>query len=126
MFDITLGGTKNWQGGLNAKEPVYLTACASFLDAFACNAFVCNAFVCNASQCCLLCVCCSPSLSRCMPMTRNQNCAFTSSFMTTQSTAKQIKITEDRWYLQPKAIRGSKPLQYTNEYDSLISFADAY
>ena len=36
MFDITLGGTKTWQGCLNAKEPVYL-------DAFAC--------LCVASQC---------------------------------------------------------------------------
>ena len=26
MSDITLGGTKNWQSGLNAKEPVCLTA----------------------------------------------------------------------------------------------------
>ncbi len=28
MFDINLGGTKNWQGGLNAKELVCLTAFA--------------------------------------------------------------------------------------------------
>ena len=28
MFDITLGGTKTWQGGLNAKELVCLNAFA--------------------------------------------------------------------------------------------------
>ena len=30
MLDITLGGTKTWQSGLNAKEPVCLNAFACF------------------------------------------------------------------------------------------------
>ncbi len=51
MFDITLGGT-NWQGGLNAKEPV---CPAAFVDFF--MLLRVYALRCNASQCFLLLVC---------------------------------------------------------------------
>ncbi len=61
MFDITLGGTKNWQGGLNAKEPVRLTAFAWFFDAFACLCIEMQ----RISMFLTPCVCCSQSLSCC-------------------------------------------------------------
>ena len=85
-FDITPGGTKTWQGGMNAKEPVCL------------NAFAWLCIMLEMQQC-LRCnslcthVCCSQiwlySLSLCVPMSCNQTCASTSSSRTTQTTARQ-------------------------------------
>ena len=72
QIGITLGGTKTWQGGLNAKEPVCLNAFALHLNAF--------------NSLCIH-VCCSQSLSlvcRCYAISDS-----TSSSRTTQTTARQ-------------------------------------
>ena len=64
MFDITLKGTKNWQGGLNAKEPVCPAAFVYFFMLLRVYALRCN-----ASQCFLLLLCAAakacPVVCRC-------------------------------------------------------------
>ena len=76
IFDITLGGTRHWQGGLNAKELVCPTD-------FAC---LCIEMLFTP------CVCCShgfgQTLSRGVLMSCNQSCASTSYVKTTQTTAR--------------------------------------
>ena len=82
MFDITLKGTKNWQGGLNAKEPVCPAAFVYFFMVLHVYALRCIALPFTTV------VCCSQSQSRCVSMSCSQSCAFTSSFWTNQTTAR--------------------------------------
>ena len=73
IFDNTLEDTQNWQGGLNAKEPVCPAAFVYFFMLLRVYALRCILLVC--AGCFLLLVCAAAKACRCPVVCRcSQSC----------------------------------------------------